>query len=85
MSAHDVADETIRFFAHRGPQRWLDDWERLIGSGPQAVVQALVADTPEAAELRQNSPFAGVLTDLERRAALASFRSVDRNRSASTP
>lgn len=63
--------------AHRTPVPWLDAWERLLGAGPQAVVKALVADTPESAELRQNSPFAGVLTDLERRKALTAFRAVD--------
>jgi excisionase family DNA binding protein len=63
--------------AHRGPLPWLDDWERLIRQGPGTVVQTLVADTPEATELRQNSPFAGVLSEVERHKALTSFRSVD--------
>lgn len=69
--------------AHRVPVPWLTEWERLIESGPQAVVKTLVADTPAAAELRQNSPFAGLLTDLERRKALTAFRSVDRRSSES--
>jgi DNA binding domain, excisionase family len=63
--------------AHRAPATWLDAWERVIEAGAQAVVRALVADTPESVELRQNSPFAGVLTDVERRKALAAFRAVD--------
>ena len=63
--------------AHRAPVPWLDAWERLIDRGAQAVVKALVADTPESVELRQNSPFAGVLTDAERRKVLAAFRAVD--------
>ncbi len=67
--------------AHRGPLPWLDDWERLIGQGPETVVETLVANTPEATELRQNSPFAGVLSEVERRKALTSFRSVDRTTS----
>lgn len=64
--------------AHDRPVRWLDEWERVIESGPEAVVSALVADAPDAVELRQNSPFAGILTDVERRNALAAFRSADR-------
>lgn len=56
---------------------WLGAWERVIEAGAEAVVKALVADTPESVELRQNSPFAGVLTDVERRRALAAFRVVD--------
>jgi excisionase family DNA binding protein len=63
--------------AHRGRNPWLDRWERLFDAGPEAVVGALVANTPESVELRQNSPFAGVLTDRERRLALNAFRSID--------
>lgn len=62
--------------AHQGRNPWVDRWERLLDAGPEAVIGALVADTPESAELRQNSPFAGVLTDRERRLALNAFRSV---------
>jgi excisionase family DNA binding protein len=63
--------------AHRGRNPWVDRWERLVDAGPEAVIGALVADTPESTELRQNSPFAGVLTDRERRLVLSAFRSVD--------
>ena len=64
---------TIRA-AHPGRLPWVDRWEQIIDAGPSAVMRALVAETPEGAELRQNSPFAGVLTDRERRLALAAFR-----------
>lgn len=63
--------------AHAAPVPWLDAWERLIDRGAQAIVKVLVADTPESVELRQNSPFAGVLTDVERRKVLDAFRAVD--------
>lgn len=63
--------------AHGLRNPWVDRWERLVDAGPEAVIRALVADTPESAELRQNSPFAGVLTDRERRLALNAFRAVD--------
>jgi excisionase family DNA binding protein len=63
--------------AHRVRSPWLERWERLVEAGPEAVIRALVADTPESVELRQNSPFAGVLTDRERRLALNAFRSID--------
>lgn len=62
---------------HRAPVPALDAWERIVDAGAQAVVRVLVADTPESVELRQSSPFAGVLTDVERRKALESFRDVD--------
>ena len=39
-----------------------------------AVLDVLTSRDELAVELRQNSPFAGVLTEAERQAALASFR-----------
>jgi hypothetical protein len=52
---------------------WLERWRRVLDSGPEAVMQVLTSTAPEAAELRQNSPFAGVLPAAERRAVLDSF------------
>lgn len=52
---------------------WLKRWRQVIDAGPEAVMEMLTSKTPEAAELRQNSPFAGVLPDAERRRVLASF------------
>jgi len=54
--------------------RWLDRWEDVLRAGPDAVFEALTSPTEWAIELRQNSPFAGVLTPSEREAALESFR-----------
>lgn len=53
---------------------WLDLWRKTIDSGPDRVVNALVSDTSEARELRQNSPFTGILSSEERRTVLNSFR-----------
>ena len=53
---------------------WLDLWRKTIDSGPGPVLNALVSDTPEARELRQNSPFTGILSPDERRTVLNSFR-----------
>lgn len=64
--------------AHQGRIVWLDQWERLLDAGPDAVIRALVADTDESAELRQNSPFAGVLPERERRRVLDAFRVLER-------
>ena len=60
--------------------RWLGEWQLALDVGPEAVLQALTSHTPLATELRQNSPFAGVLGEAERRAVLRAFR--DRDRSA---
>jgi excisionase family DNA binding protein len=54
--------------------RWLDRWEEILAAGPDAVFEALTSQTGWAVELRQNTPFAGVLSPEERQAALASFR-----------
>ena len=53
---------------------WLDLWRKTIDSGPDQVLNVLVSETPEAKELRQNSPFTGILSPDERRAVLNSFR-----------
>lgn len=53
---------------------WLDRWESLLADGLDAVFDALTSSAEWAVELRQNSPFAGVLEPAERQAVLASFR-----------
>lgn len=54
---------------------WLGLWEDALDGGPDRVLSVLVSDTQEAAEMRQNSPFTGILTADERRSVLESFRS----------
>jgi len=53
---------------------WLDRWQQVLDSGEDAVFSVLTSPSAEAAELRQNSPFAGVLSEEERAAALQAFR-----------
>lgn len=51
-------------------ERYADRWEQLL-DGPQADIRrALVDESPEADDLRQNSPFAGLLSEPERRRIL---------------
>ena len=47
--------------------RWVDEWERVLAMPLGRVKRALGADTTKARELRQTSPFAGVLSEQERR------------------
>lgn len=57
--------------------RVLDDfdaWEALLDGPPGRLFDVLASTSPRAAELRQNTPFAGVLTERERAKALAAFR-----------
>ena len=59
----------------RGMARhWLAQWRTLLDSGISSVLDALTSRSANARDLRQNSPFAGVLTDDERSQVLASFR-----------
>jgi excisionase family DNA binding protein len=52
---------------------WLDHWRMVLEGGTEAVLDALTSRSPHSIELRQNSPFAGVLPDDERRAVLTAF------------
>jgi excisionase family DNA binding protein len=52
---------------------WLDRWGAVLDTGVEAVLDVLTSRAAHAIELRQNSPFAGVLPEAERRAVLASF------------
>jgi hypothetical protein len=47
--------------------RWLDEWDRLLKLPRSRLAKALSADTPRARQLRQTSPFAGALSEQERR------------------
>lgn len=53
---------------------YLEQWEQVIDSGVDQVVSVLTGTGGASRELRQNSPFAGVLSGDERRRVLLSFR-----------
>ncbi len=58
----------------RGPVRkLLSGWEGLLNGPLEELLEALTASHQHAIELRQNSPFAGLLTDRERARVLTSF------------
>ncbi|GAA1489154.1 hypothetical protein GCM10009626_19000 [Brachybacterium sacelli] len=54
--------------------RSLEQWEQVLSGGVDVVVDVLTGLDEVSSDLRQNSPFAGVLSDVERRQALRSFR-----------
>lgn len=54
--------------------RYLDQWQRAIDSGVEGVVKVLIGTDEQSCELRQNSPFAGILADGQRQRVLRSFR-----------
>lgn len=51
--------------------RYADEWEALLQRSLDEVRRAITTDTPHAHDLRQNSPFAGMLSEPERRRILA--------------
>jgi excisionase family DNA binding protein len=61
----------------RGSARvWLRQWQKLLDGPIEGILEALTSRSPKSRELRQNTPFAGVLTDEQRRAALNGFKQV---------
>jgi excisionase family DNA binding protein len=53
---------------------WALEWERLLEAPLIELVSALTSPSPRSRELRQNHPFAGLLTDSERAAVIESSR-----------
>ncbi|HEX8110711.1 MAG TPA: helix-turn-helix domain-containing protein [Kofleriaceae bacterium] len=74
---------------------WLEQWLRILDNGVDDVAETLTSRASLAVELRQNSPFAGVLPQDTRSKVLAAFaqhwreehgsHSVDVRRRTSTP
>lgn len=55
-------------------ERWFAEWGRLLRGPAAAVIEVLVSRDQHARDLRQVTPFAGVLSDEERRMAYRSER-----------
>jgi excisionase family DNA binding protein len=72
--ARENLDRFSRVHAGTMAERWLDLWRLTLNSGLDRVLTVLVSDAPEATELRQNSPFTGILSEDERKRVLDSFR-----------
>ncbi len=72
--AEENLDHLMKVHSSGLTRVWLSKWREVLDSGLDAVFDTLTSRAPWAVELRQNSPFAGVLTPEERQATLASFR-----------
>lgn len=55
-------------------ERYAERWEQLLRCSVAEVRRAIVEESPDADDLRQNSPFAGVLSEAERRRILSEVR-----------
>ena len=51
-------------------KRWVEEWRRVLEMGPNAVRDALLEPGDHGHDLRQMSPFAGLLSDEARQAVL---------------
>jgi len=47
--------------------RWATRWQSLLARSVEEIAKTISSDSKSARELRQTSPFAGVLTEQERR------------------
>jgi excisionase family DNA binding protein len=59
---------------------WLDRWQAVLDEGVESVLDALTSSGEYAVELRSTSPFAGTLSEAERRAVLDAFAESRRDR-----
>jgi excisionase family DNA binding protein len=66
-------EHLMRVHAGGTSMPWLVRWAAVLDSGATAVLDLLTSRAELAVELRQNTPFAGMLTASERRTALATF------------
>jgi excisionase family DNA binding protein len=72
--ARDAAERFLSASVPMGAERALTRWLELLDEGPEAVLRTLTSESAEAQELRQVSPFVGILSERERQAILRSFR-----------
>lgn len=70
--------------ASQRSKRWIEEWMILVSGPIEKILVALTSPSPKNRELRQNSPFAGVLSEGEREDVLASFVKAHPGRSNET-
>lgn len=75
---HQVA--LMRPTARGQAQLWLDEWSRLLDGPLDTLLFTLTDPSLRGREMRQNSPFAGLLADDERAAIIANWRNNSRTR-----
>jgi hypothetical protein len=60
--------------AHHPTPEWLNEWDALLRKSWPEIASVMVEPSERAARLRQSSPFAGVLTAVERKRIYEAFR-----------
>jgi hypothetical protein len=69
--------DRMRPVARGQARQWLAEWERLLDGPTEDLLRTMTDTSPLGRELRQNSPFAGLLDQGERARVLASWRRFD--------
>lgn len=64
----------IRATARGRAISWLDEWQRLLEGPVPALLEAMTSRSPHGRELRQNTPFGGVLSEEERTTVLDAWK-----------
>jgi hypothetical protein len=54
--------------------RYADQWDEVLNRSLAEIRRTLIEESPEADDLRQNSPFAGMLSEAERRRIISEVR-----------
>jgi hypothetical protein len=71
-----VARQNLRRWLNARPVAALLEWQDLLDRAPLTdVIATLRSASPEAARLRQSSPFAGILSPSERQSILDAYES----------
>jgi len=75
-----LARSNLRRFREIQPRAgvWLDAWDRVLDAGAESVLEVLTSTSRSAIDLRQNTPFVGLLSDDEQRAVIAAFADAQR-------
>jgi hypothetical protein len=68
----DAQDRLTRWRSQvRIDPRYAQQWQKILAKPPSQIARLISTDTPRMRNLRQSSPFAGALSEPERRRALA--------------
>lgn len=67
------AKENLLVVQVKGAGKWNDEWRRLLDGPIEQILVALTSPSLRSRELRQNSPFAGALSEDRRLDVLAAF------------
>lgn len=55
-------------------RRWLEAWEELLDGPLEELLEVLVSPSPKGREMRQNSPFAGLVSQANRERVLDAWK-----------